>query len=132
MTRLNIDEYMIELVKLVAKRGTCNRKQVGAIVSVDGRIISTGYNGAPRGFRHCECIIVNNHCVRAVHAEQNALLFAGRDAEGATLYCTTLPCEICFKLAIQVGIKKIIYIEDYNKDSIKWILDESTIEIEKR
>jgi len=132
--RINLDDYFIKIVKNVSERATCPRKSVGAIIVKNGRIISTGYNGAPKKMEQCDevgCLLENNHCIRVVHAEMNALLFAGREAEGATLYCTCLPCEICFKLCIQAGIKKIIYLEDYNKENIQYWIDESNIEVIK-
>jgi len=121
------NNYFMEICNVVAKKATCPRKSVGAVVVKNNRIISTGYNGAPKGMKHCldvGCKMVNKHCVRVVHAEMNALLFAGREAEGAELYCTCLPCEICMKLAIQAGIKRIYYMEEYNKESILWMLQE--------
>lgn len=132
--RLPRDEYFMEIAKLVALRGTCPRKQVGAVLVKDKKIISTGYNGAPRGMKHCSevgCLIENNHCQRAVHAEQNALLQAGPDADGSTLYCTTLPCVICFKLLIQAGVKKIFYKDDYNLDSLKYWIKKSRVKVIK-
>ena len=132
--RINFDTYFMKICDTVALRATCPRKNVGAIVVKDGRILSTGYNGAPKGFAHCTdvgCRIENNHCVRVIHAEENALLFAGKEAIGATLYCTTLPCQRCLKLAIQAGISKIIFKEDYNKEKMRWIFDECQIEIIK-
>jgi dCMP deaminase len=125
--RIKWHDYFMKICGIVSERATCPRKSVGAIIVKDNRIISTGYNGAPKGVQHCNevgCKIVNNHCVRVVHAEMNALLFAGKEAEDATLYCTCLPCEICMKLAIQSGIKKIYYKEDYNKESIQWLINE--------
>ena len=134
MSRLSLDEYFMKVCDMVATRSTCPRKSVGAIVVKNGRVLSTGYNGAPKGFQHCDehgCKIVNNHCIRVVHAEMNALLFAGREAEGGTLYTNVLPCEICMKLAVQSGIKRIVYKEDYNKDDVNWIIAESKIELTK-
>jgi len=123
--RISWDEYFIEIVKLISKKASCPRKQVGAIITKNNRIIASGYNGAPKGMEHCTdvgCLMKDNHCIRVLHAEMNALLQAGKEAEGATLYSTLLPCEICYKLCIQAGIKKIIYLEDYNKEDLKyWI-----------
>lgn len=132
--RLSFDDYFMKICDVVAQRATCPRKSVGAVVVKNGRLLSTGYNGAPRRFAQCNdvgCKVVNNHCVRVVHAEMNALLFAGREAEGATLYSTTLPCEICFKLCVQAGIKRVVYKENYNKDSVQWIINESGIKYEQ-
>jgi dCMP deaminase len=115
----------MDVVRLIARRATCPRKDVGCLIVKNNKIIASGYNGAPKGMEHCTeagCLIKDNHCTRIIHAEANALLQAGRDAEGATLYCTCLPCEICFKLCIQAGINRVVYDEDYNKqDLVYWI-----------
>lgn len=134
MKRIDWDSYFMQICNIVSLRATCPRKSVGAVVVKNNRIISTGYNGAPKGMKHCGdagCKIIDNHCVRVVHAEMNALLFAGREAEGATLYCTCLPCTICMKMAIQQGIKRIVYQEDYNNGDLQWIIKESRIKIEQ-
>jgi len=123
MQRISWNDYFIEIVKLIGKRATCPRKQVGALIVKNNKIIASGYNGSPRGLEHCSdigCLIRDDHCIRVIHADCNALLQAGKEAQGATLYCTCLPCELCFKLCIQAGIKRIIYIEDYNKEDIKY------------
>lgn len=123
--RPDLDEYFIQIAKDVATRATCPRKKVGAIVVKNSQIISSGYNGAPKEMEHCTdvgCMVVNNHCERVVHAELNALLQAGKEAKDATLYSTVLPCTICLKACIQVGIKRIVYLEDYNKEQmILWL-----------
>jgi len=116
MKRISFDKYFMKIAEIVSLRSTCPRKQIGAVVVKDKQIMSTGYNGAPQGLRHCidvGCLIKNNHCIRTVHAEENALLFAGKNASGGILYSTVLPCDKCFKLALQINIKKIIYKEDY-------------------
>jgi dCMP deaminase len=105
--RVSWDEYFVEITKLIARRATCPRKHVGALIVKDNKIIASGYNGSPRKMEQCNevgCLIVGNHCVRALHAEMNALLQTGKESQDATLYCTCLPCEICFKLCIQAGI----------------------------
>lgn len=113
------DQTYIELAQLVAKRATCPRKSVGAVLVRDNRIIATGYNGSPPKRPHCAdggCMIVDNHCLRAVHAEANALLTCARhgvSTEGATCYCTLLPCVRCFHLLQAAGVGRIVYLEDY-------------------
>ena len=113
------DEYFMLIAKLVSLRATCPRLRVGAVAVKDGYILATGYNGAPRGMDHCidvGCIIVDDHCHRAVHAEQNVIAMAARKGislEGATLYVTHFPCDTCFKLVINAGIKEIVYEEMY-------------------
>ena len=132
--RIGWDEYFIEIVKLISKRASCPRKQVGALIVKNNKIISSGYNGSPKGMEHCSdvgCLIENNHCIRVIHAEANALLQAGKEAEGSKLYCTLLPCETCYKLCIQAGIKEIIYLEDYNKEDIDYWIQNGGIKITK-
>jgi dCMP deaminase len=99
----------------VSKRSTCLRAQVGAIIVKDKRILTTGYNGAPKGLPHCldeGCEIVGGHCVRSLHAEQNAILQAalyGIPLEGGTIYTTHQPCVICAKMIINAGMKRVVY-----------------------
>ena len=132
--RISWDEYFIKITELISQRASCPRKKVGCVIVKNNKILATGYNGSPKGMEHCidvGCFIKDNHCVRVIHAEMNALLQAGEKAEGATLYATLLPCEICFKLCIQAGIKKIIYIEDYNKENLKYWIDNGGIKLIK-
>jgi dCMP deaminase len=132
--RIIWDEYFMEMTHLISKRVTCPRKHVGAIIVEDNRVIAIGYNGAPKKFEQCDevgCLMKDGHCIRVLHAEQSALLQAEREAEGATLYCITLSCEICFKLCIQAGIKRIFYAEDYNKDDLKYWINHSKVVVQK-
>ena len=123
--RIPWDEYWMNIVSDVALRSTCLRRQIGALVVKNNVIVSTGYNGAPRGFTHC----LENGCRRdklnipsgerheecvGVHAEQNALLQAGRDANGATLYVNAVPCKICAKLIINAGVKRVMMTGEYS------------------
>lgn len=115
----------MKIVNDVATRSTCLRRQIGALVVKDNVIVSTGYNGAPKGFPHCLDVGCrrdklniasgerHEECV-GVHAEQNALLQAGRDAESATLYVNAYPCKICAKLIINAGIIKVVITGDYS------------------
>lgn len=119
MPRPSWDEYFMELAQVVAKRSTCNRRSVGAVLVREKRILTTGYNGSPPGLPHCiddGCIMLDNHCVRAIHAEQNAIIQAalhGIDLRGATCYVTSSPCVHCSKMLIAAGIKRIVYLETY-------------------
>ena len=119
MTRPTWDEYFIEITLAVAKRSTCNRAQVGAIIVKDKRILTTGYNGAPRGLPHCldaGCEIVDGHCVRTLDAEQNAIIQAalhGVSVEGGTIYSTHQPCVTCAKMIINAGLARVIYAGQY-------------------
>ncbi|QQR84077.1 dCMP deaminase family protein [Candidatus Peregrinibacteria bacterium] len=119
MNRITIDQYFMEIATVVAKRGTCPKAQVGAVLVKNKSIISTGYNGSPRGVAHCYqegCNEVAGHCQRAVHAEMNAMLQAamhGNSTIDATLYCTHFPCNHCLKGIINAGISKIVYEKPY-------------------
>lgn len=107
----------MRLAYLAATRATCDRKHVGAlIVSPDHRVIATGYNGAPAGVESCDEVghqMVENHCVRTLHAESNALDFAGRFAQGCTLYVTVTPCWDCAKRIVNASINRVVYDEHY-------------------
>lgn len=113
------DEYFIEMARLAAKRATCPRRQVGAVLVKDQRLIATGYNGAVRGAPHCQddgCLMVDGHCVRAVHAELNAILQCavyGVSSKGAEMYCTDFPCVACAKSIVQAGITRLVYLAEY-------------------
>jgi len=125
--RPSIDEYFLEIATVVAKRSTCLRNEVGAVIVRDKRIISTGYNGAPSNIEHCldiGCIReeqniesgTRHEMCRAVHAEQNAIIQAalhGVGTAGATLYCTHQPCILCAKMIINANIKRVVYITPY-------------------
>ncbi len=103
----------------VSTRSTCLRAQVGAIIVKDKRILTTGYNGAPKGLPHCldaGCEIVNGHCVRTLHAEQNAILQAalyGVSLEGGAIYTTHQPCHTCAKMIINAGLVRVVYAGKY-------------------
>ncbi|MEE9402948.1 MAG: cytidine/deoxycytidylate deaminase family protein [Desulfobacteria bacterium] len=127
MSRPSWKEYFMDIALLVARRSTCRRRRVGAITVRDKRILATGYNGAPTGLPHCldigclreELEIPSgerHELCRGLHAEQNVIIQAayhGVSIEGATLYCTNLPCSICSKMLINAGIRDIIYQEGY-------------------
>ncbi|MBN2423421.1 MAG: cytidine/deoxycytidylate deaminase family protein [Calditrichaceae bacterium] len=123
------DEYFIGLVDEVAKRATCDRGKSGCIIVKDKRILCTGYVGSPPGFPHCNEVghqlrqvinedgTISKHCVRTIHAEQNAIAQAARYGialEGTTLYCTMEPCRVCAMLIISVGIKKVVAKKRYH------------------
>lgn len=136
--RPSIDEYFIEIASVVAKRSTCMRNRVGAVIVRDKRIISTGYNGAPSNMQHCldiGCIRQQQNIesgtrhekCRAVHAEQNAIIQAalhGVVTEDATLYCTHQPCILCAKMIINAKIKRVVYVTPYpDNDAIDFFKD---------
>ena len=131
------DSYFMQMALVVAKRSTCLRRQVGAVMVKDKQILSTGYNGSPSGLRHCEeigCLRQNlgvpsgerHEICRAVHAEQNALVQAAKHGvaiTGADLYTTHQPCVLCTKLLINAGIERVVYTHSYP--------DELAVEIAK-
>ncbi len=142
------DEYFMEITRLVARRSTCLRRHVGALLVKDRMILATGYNGAPKGLAHCldlGCLREQlkipsgerHELCRGLHAEQNAIIQAayhGVSIQGATLYCTNHPCVICTKMLINAGIVKIIYEAGYPDDMSREMLDEAgirTIHFEK-
>ncbi len=109
----------MEVARTVATRATCPRASVGAVIVREHRILTTGYNGAPRGVAHCSeigCEMVSGHCVRSTHAEANAVVqgaLHGVGLDGATAYCTHQPCVNCAKLLISAGIVRIVYASAY-------------------
>lgn len=122
MTRISRDEMLMAIALVVKQRSTCLRRQVGAVLALDGRIISTGYNGAPSGVAHCTPNVCNaeNPCVDTIHAEANAIAFAARNGistRGASLYSTASPCRECAKLLINAGITEVVYNEEYRDTS---------------
>jgi dCMP deaminase len=105
----------MDIARTVATRATCPRLSVGAVMVREHRILTTGYNGAPHGVAHCTeagCTMINDHCVRATHAEANAIVqgaLHGVSLDGSTAYCTHQPCIHCTKLLISAGVNKIVY-----------------------
>jgi dCMP deaminase len=135
----------MNITTLVAQRSTCTRRAVGAIIVKDKRILSTGYNGAPTGIRHClevgclrESLQVpsgeRHELCRGIHAEQNAIIQAayhGVSVKDALLYCTNQPCAICAKMIINAGIKKIYYQSGYTDALAQEMLTEAGIDLIK-
>ena len=116
--RITRDEYLLNEVFNAAKRSTCLRLNVGAVLVRDGRPILAGYNGALSGFPHCtpETCGPDKPCNNTVHAEVNVIYFAARHGiatEGATLWCTDSPCKACAEAIIQVGITEVVYAREY-------------------
>ena len=122
--RASWDEYFMEIAEIVKTRSTCLRRQVGAVIAKDNRIITTGYNGAPSGVSHCTDLGYcermqrnipsgeRHELCRALHAEQNAIIQAanlGISTQGATMYVTLQPCIICAKMIINAGIVRLVY-----------------------
>lgn len=119
MERISWEQYFMAQSHLLALRSTCTRLMVGASIVRDNRIIAGGYNGSIAGGVHCVdegCYVIDNHCVRTIHAEMNALLQCakfGVPVDGAEIYVTHFPCLQCCKALIQAGIKTIYYAEAY-------------------
>ena len=113
------DDYFMGITLQVAKRSTCDRARVGAIIVKDRRILTTGYNGAPAGLPHCDEIghlMIDGHCVRTLHAEQNAIIQAaqhGVSVAGSAIYVTHQPCLTCAKMIINAGLKWVVYAGAY-------------------
>ena len=143
LVRPDWDEYFMEITKVVAKRSTCLSRQVGAIIVKDRTILSTGYNGAPKGLTHCEktgCLRrqmgipsgQRHELCRGLHAEQNAIIQAawhGVSIKGGTVYCTNQPCVICAKMMINAGILRVVFDGAYPDDLAANMLIESGLEI---
>ena len=120
--RKNWPAYLFDIARMVATRATCPRRQVGAVITVNKRIIATGYNGAPSGEYHCYvkgCDMVDGHCKRTIHAETNAVDIAKHsmltlDSNEIEMYCTTKPCEECNNYILETFPDiKIYWLEDY-------------------
>jgi dCMP deaminase len=128
------DRYFLDLCEAVSKRATCDRGRSGCVVVKDKRILTTGYVGSPAGLPHCDddgvghdmrkvfddAGNVTNHCVRTIHAEQNALVQAakfGIPVDGGTLYCKMVPCRTCAMLIINAGIKRVVAEKHYHADN---------------
>ena len=128
-TRPSWDQYFMEVASTVAKRATCDRGRSGCVIARDKQILVTGYVGSPRGLAHCDDIghlmkkvyhedgRITQHCMRTVHAEQNAICQAARlgiSLEGATIYCRMTPCRTCAMLIINCGIKRVVCERKYH------------------
>lgn len=136
MSRPSWDEYFAEIATLASTRSTCIRRKVGAVIVRDNMLLSTGYNGVPRGINHC----TSQSCIRNVknipsgtqldiclglHAEQNAIIHAAKNGiniDNSIIYCTTFPCITCAKMIINCGINEVVYINDYDDDNSKKML----------
>lgn len=137
------ETYFMDITRLVAKRSTCTRRAVGAVIVKDRRILATGYNGAPSHVRHCSevgCLREQmevpsgerHELCRGIHAEQNAIIQAalhGVSIKGAALFCTNQPCSICAKMIINAGISRIIYESGYADPLALEMLDEAKVEL---
>lgn len=146
-SRPSRDEMLMQMAEVASSRATCSRRQVGVVIAHQGRVLSTGYNGAPAGMEHCnhECNCPESGhgswetytgggspgqhgywcaslqpCIISVHAEANAIAYAARHGvslQWSSLYTTCSPCLACAQLIINAGIKEVVYGEDYRTDA---------------
>ncbi len=137
------DCYFMDIARIVASRSTCLRRQVGALLVLEKRILATGYNGAPTGLRHCDeagCLRKElnvpagerHELCRGLHAEQNAIIQAalnGVAIKGATLYCTHFPCVVCAKMLINAGIRRVCASDSYPDSLSEKLLSEAGMAI---
>lgn len=123
------DDYFMEVANAISKRATCSRGRSGCVIAKDRQLLVTGYVGSPQGLPHCDDVghqikkvvhedgSVSEHCVRTVHAEQNAICQAAKRGiaiEGATLYCRMTPCRTCAMLIINCGIRRVVCERKYH------------------
>ncbi len=123
----------MQIAFTVAQRSTCDRAHVGAVLVRDRRILTTGYNGSPAGLPHCDDVghlMIDGHCVRTLHAEQNAIIQAalhGVSIQGATAYVTHQPCLTCAKMIINAGIRQVIYAGDYPDEASRTFMHDAGV-----
>lgn len=141
MVRPSWDQYFVDITQVVASRSTCCRRHVGAVIVKERRLLTSGYNGAPRGLAHCQevgCLREKlgipsgerHELCRGTHAEQNAIVQAavyGVAIDGGTLYCTHHPCSGCTKLLINAGIVRIVYLNGYPDELSAALLAEAGV-----
>ena len=141
--RISWDDYFMEIASVVAKRSTCMRRQVGAILVKNKHILATGYNGAPKGLAHCSvtgCLRQQmgipsgerHELCRALHAEQNAIIQAaslGVQIDGCTVYCTLAPCSLCAKMLINAGAKRVVFEAGYPDERAMEFFAEAGVEV---
>jgi dCMP deaminase len=133
--RASWDEYFMKIAQQAATRATCDRKHVGAVIVRDKAILSTGYNGSIRGLPHCDDVghmMDNGHCIATVHAEANAIIQAAKNGtaiDGADIYVTASPCWNCFKLIVNSGIKRIVFLEFYRDERILSVAQSAGVEL---
>ncbi|WP_379966105.1 ComE operon protein 2 [Ectobacillus sp. sgz5001026] len=138
MERISWDQYFMTQSYVLSLRSTCTRLTVGATIVRDKRIIAGGYNGSITGGVHCideGCYVIDNHCVRTIHAEMNALLQCakfGVKTDGAEIYVTHYPCLQCCKAIIQSGISAVYYAKDYkNHPYASQLYEQANVKVRK-
>lgn len=122
--RKSWNQYFMDLAKMVATRSTCPRLSVGAIFIRNNTILTTGYNGAPRGLPHCvDCHLSAQSCNRVIHAEMNGIIQAARHGislDGSTVFVTHSPCENCAGALINAGVSQVFYDIVYKQQDYSW------------
>lgn len=121
LPRIDWDEYFLNIASAVSMRSTCPRLSVGAVITLNNKILTTGYNGAPPGYPHCTeigCEIIDNHCVRTLHAERNALDQLRILNTRLKMYVTHTPCELCREEAKKYNVYEIIWGQHYGVTKI--------------
>ncbi len=143
LTRPDWDHYFMQIAGVVATRSTCMRRQVGALLVLNKRILSTGYNGTPSGLSHCQevgCLREQlkvpsgerHELCRGLHAEQNAIIQAaihGVAIQGSVLYCTHYPCAVCAKMLVNAGVSAVVLEGNYPDDLAKEFFAEAGINV---
>jgi len=131
------DTYFLKLAMLVSERSTCPRMHCGCVLVRDKRILSTGYNGSIPGDDHCQdvgCLIVENHCIRTIHAEMNAIIqcsIHGISTKGATAYVTNMPCTNCAKTLIGAGINEVVIFSDYHDTKAEEFFEKANVKLRR-
>lgn len=131
--RPTLDETWLWVARVISERGTCSRLQVGAVLTRHGRVVATGWNGAPAGHPHC-VHLDDARCEVSIHAERNVIGFAARvgvATGGATLYCTHAPCSDCASVLVAAGIERVVYLTPYGSTAGVERLQASGITVER-
>lgn len=155
MTRPSIDATLMAIARVWEDRSTCSRNHVGSVIaSSTGRIIGSGYNGAPTGMPHCEHIEMQwnlpatpppphifplapanrKGCVISIHAEANAIAYCARDGisiQGATIYSTLSPCYPCSQLIIAAGLSRVVYLREYRDRDGLGLLQAAGVKVDR-
>lgn len=134
MSRISRQEYLMRYARLAAERSTCQRLQVGAILVRGGRVVMSGYNGAPAGMPHCDPKVcrLDKPCIRTVHAEANCIAWAAREGIvtlGAGMFTTDSPCMTCAQLLINAGISSLVYEREYRDTSPITLMEAAGIQV---
>jgi len=134
--RITRRDLYLQMAKLMSQRGTCGRLQVGSVITIENRIIATGYNGPVKDDHECNDIncFLGETCKRAIHAEANAIYFAAKNGiklQGATIYCTHSPCIKCAEAIIQSGIKVVEYSEEFRDTEPLKVLLRAGVDVKK-